>query len=114
MGKDRRASRSGARAYAEARAGREAVRRRRAERRRRRRRDRRATELASWQGHGSCGRKARFPTRQGAESFAAGVKARFGTDAPEQSAYECPLCGGWHLTSHPWWSIRTRTHGEGS
>lgn len=86
----------------DARAARERRRRRREAERRRRRRDRMATEAASWQGHGSCGRKVRFATRQQAESWAAGVRARYGAGSAEQSAYECELCGGWHLTSHPW------------
>ena len=81
---------------------RERLRRRRRERRERRRRDRAATEAAGWQGHGSCGRKARFATRQEAESWAAGVVARHGPASAGQVAYRCGLCGGWHLTSHPW------------
>lgn len=70
--------------------------------RERRRRDRRARKEASWQGHGSCGRKARFATRQEAETWAAGNRARYGGLTSEQWPYECPFCGGWHLTSHPW------------
>ena len=86
------------------RAKRERERRRRARRarRERRRRDRAASESCGWQGHGSCGRKVRFGTRQEAESWAAGVVARFGPGSGVQVAYRCELCGGWHLTSHPW------------
>lgn len=77
-------------------------RRRRRARRLRRRRDVESMERAGRMGHGSCGRKVRYQTLQGAETFAASVRARFGAALPEQSAYRCPLCGGWHLTSHPW------------
>lgn len=76
-------------------------RRRRRARRLRRRRDVESVEQAGKLGHGSCGRKVRYPTRQGAETFAASVRARFGAALPEQVAYRCALCGGWHLTSHP-------------
>lgn len=76
-------------------------RRRRRARRLRRRRDVESVEVAGDRGHGSCGRKVRYPTRQGAETFAASVRARFGAALPEQVAYRCSLCGGWHLTSHP-------------
>lgn len=76
-------------------------RRRRRARRLRRRRDVESVEVAGRLGHGSCGRKVRYPTRQGAETFAASVRARFGAALPEQFAYRCALCGGWHLTSHP-------------
>ena len=76
-------------------------RRRRRARRLRRRRDVESVEVAGVRGHGSCGRKVRYPTRQGAETFAASVRARFGATLPEQTAYRCALCGGWHLTSHP-------------
>lgn len=101
MGKTRGADPSSARRREE-RAEREARRARRRLERERRRRDRRATADASWQGHGSCGRKVRFDTRQSAETWAAGNRARFGPSCAGQVAYRCELCGGWHLTSRPW------------
>lgn len=88
--------------WSEARAERERAKRQRRAERERRRRDREAEEAASWQGHGSCGRKARFATRQEAESWADGNAARYGPGHGGQVAYRCGLCGGWHLTSHPW------------
>ena len=76
-------------------------RRRRRARRLRRRRDVESVERAGRLGHGSCGRKVRYPTRQGAVAFAARGCARFGAALPEQFAYRCAVGGGWHLTSHP-------------
>lgn len=72
-------------------------RRRRADRRRRRR----AEEAAGWQGVGSCGRKVRFASRANAEEFAVAASLMWPGSRP-QVAYECELCGGWHLTTHPW------------
>lgn len=78
----------------------------RARRRRRLRKARRRREVGSARdfggsGLGSCGRKVRFSTRQGAEAWAAGTEARYGHGSRPQVPYRCGLCGGWHLTSHP-------------
>lgn len=109
MGRTRRGRHDG---WREARAERDRAKRRRREERERRRRDRDATELASWQGHGSCGRKVRFPTRQEAETWADGCGARFGPEHAGQVAYRCEVCGGWHLTAHPWHMAQRRGEGE--
>lgn len=47
----------------------------------------------------SCASKRRYATR--AEALGT---ARLCEDhgSPGLSAYKCPYCGGWHLTSHPW------------
>lgn len=60
-------------------------------------RDARVTAEYGRSAHYACGRKARYPTKADAiERAAVGI-------AHGQKflrAYECPYCGGWHLTSH--------------
>ena len=58
-------------------------------------RDKKITELYGKFGHRSCGRKTRFRNRGDAEKCA----GRY----PQHNLipYKCELCGGWHLTSHP-------------
>lgn len=47
-------------------------------------------------GHRTCGRKIRYATKS--EALVKASKCmRHG--APALSAYRCPYCGGWHLTS---------------
>jgi hypothetical protein len=46
--------------------------------------------------------KARFETVQQAMAHAEKVRALYSTGGMVQTAYSCPICGGWHLTSHPW------------
>lgn len=48
------------------------------------------------QGHWSCGRKMRYPTKSAALMRASKCQRR---GAPALRAYRCPYCGGWHLTS---------------
>lgn len=63
-----------------------------------RRRDREVTERHGRAGHGSCGRKNRYRTERDALATALRAMRR---GAPPLWVYPCPLCGGWHLTSHP-------------
>lgn len=74
----------------------------RAQRKRARRhrimRDRVVTALYGDAGHRQCGKKARYITEYDAVRKAALYVAH---GAPPLRAYECPLCGGWHLTSTP-------------
>lgn len=44
----------------------------------------------------SCGRKKRYDTRVDAKKAAERSSRR--KDAPKIFVYECPYCGGWHLT----------------
>lgn len=44
----------------------------------------------------ACGRKRRYETRVGAKKAAERSSRR--KDAPKIFVYECPYCGGWHLT----------------
>ena len=44
----------------------------------------------------ACGRKKRYETRVDARKAAARSSRR--KDAPKIFVYECPYCGGWHLT----------------
>jgi len=74
-------------------------------RRARQRRDTAVTERYGEKGHRMCGRKARYVSETMARSMAARWMA---LGAPKLRAYECPLCGGWHLTSK-----EVRVDGEG-
>lgn len=47
----------------------------------------------------ACGSKARYATRAEAEAVALEC-AEHGRGG--LATYQCPYCGGWHLTSHPW------------
>ncbi len=44
----------------------------------------------------ACGRKKRYDTRVDAKKAAEKSSRR--KDAPKIFVYECPYCGGWHLT----------------
>ena len=44
----------------------------------------------------ACGRKRRYDTRVDAKKAAERSSRR--KDAPKIFVYECPYCGGWHLT----------------
>ena len=44
----------------------------------------------------ACGRKKRYATR--VEAAKAAEKSSRRKDAPKIFVYECPYCGGWHLT----------------
>lgn len=44
----------------------------------------------------ACGRKRRYETR--VEATKAAEKSSRRKDAPKIFVYECPYCGGWHLT----------------
>ena len=44
----------------------------------------------------ACGRKKRYETRVDARKAAEKSSRR--KDAPKIFVYECPYCGGWHLT----------------
>lgn len=44
----------------------------------------------------ACGRKRRYETR--VEAAKAAEKSSRRKDAPKIFVYECPYCGGWHLT----------------
>lgn len=44
----------------------------------------------------ACGRKRRYETR--VEAVKAAEKSSRRKDAPKIFVYECPYCGGWHLT----------------
>lgn len=44
----------------------------------------------------ACGRKKRYETRVDAKKAAEKSSRR--KDAPKIFVYECPYCGGWHLT----------------
>ena len=44
----------------------------------------------------ACGRKKRYETRVDAKKAAERSSRR--KDAPKIFVYECPYCGGWHLT----------------
>lgn len=59
-------------------------------------RDKRVTERYGRSAHYSCGRKARYPTKE-----AAIERAAIGIAHGQRylRAYPCPYCGGWHLTS---------------
>lgn len=46
----------------------------------------------------ACGRKKRYETRVEARKAAERNSRR--KDAPKIFIYECPYCGGWHLTHH--------------
>lgn len=59
-------------------------------------RDRRVTSEYGMSAHYSCGRKARYPTKEDAIGMAA---ARVSRGPSFLRAYHCPYCGGWHLTS---------------
>lgn len=62
-------------------------------------RDAKVTAEHGERGHGSCGRKRRYPTLQIAMHVASFMHVGHG--APELRAYRCCYCGGWHLTSMP-------------
>ncbi len=47
----------------------------------------------------SCESKNRYATRREAEENLAWCESQ---GKRGLSLYECPYCGGWHLTSHPW------------
>lgn len=47
----------------------------------------------------SCESKNRYATK-GEAQLAIASCAEYGTTG--LSAYRCPYCDGWHLTSHPW------------
>lgn len=51
-------------------------------------------------GHGSCGRKVRYETEEKAMRRAIMSMLR-SEEGAVVTAYPCPYCGGWHLTSHP-------------
>ena len=63
----------------------------------RRRRDAMVTARYGQSAHYSCGRKARYETQAEAMGRAA-VGVAHGQ--PFLRAYQCPYCGGWHLSSH--------------
>ena len=44
----------------------------------------------------ACGRKRRYETR--VEAAKAAEKSSRRKDEPKIFVYECPYCGGWHLT----------------
>ena len=58
-------------------------------------RDKKVTDEHGKAGHGSCGRKKRYRSRHGAETYIRWHPTK------GLSAYKCEFCGGWHLTSHP-------------
>ena len=70
---------------------------RRRKRRERRRRDAYVTEKYGKQGHGACGRKNRYESRE--RAMEAAFKSMAYYDASPLRAYKCKFCGGWHLTS---------------
>ena len=52
------------------------------------------------QEYRACGRKKRYDTRVDARKAAERSSRR--KDTPKIFVYECPYCGGWHLTHrHP-------------
>lgn len=100
------------RGRAETRGRRERNKRSRAAKRRRRRsdakRDKRVTELYGKEGHNSCGRKIRYTRLDVAQRFATMLAINSGKDI---RVYSCSLCGGWHITSHPYVGTPTeRSH----
>lgn len=44
----------------------------------------------------ACGRKRRYETR--VEAAKAAERSSRRKDSPKIFVYECPYCGGWHLT----------------
>ncbi len=46
-----------------------------------------------------CGAKVRYPDRLGAVIALSKIHAQDRDGHDERRAYECPTCGGWHLTS---------------
>ncbi len=59
------------------------------------RRDLRVSREHGSEAHAACGRKVRYRSRHGAEAYIATHPTR------GLASYQCPYCGGWHLTSHP-------------
>ena len=64
-----------------------------------RRRDEADAEREAATRRRACESKNRYATRADAEEAIASCAAH-GTRG--LSAYRCPRCRGWHLTSHPW------------
>lgn len=55
------------------------------------------TAAGGLRAHRQCGRKSRYATKEQAETVA---RNRMEQGASSLRAYECPYCGGWHLTHH--------------
>lgn len=53
-----------------------------------------------YQRRRACDSKNRYASRAEAEENAAWCAQELGKQGLQP--YECPYCGGWHLTSHPW------------
>lgn len=68
---------------------------RKRKRRERLERDKWVTSEYGMRGHNSCGRKVRYETEHDAMSHATLSRLMGCMDL---HAYECPYCGGWHLT----------------
>lgn len=58
-------------------------------------RDRKVTEEHGITAHGACGRKKRYRSQYGANTYIRWHPTK------DLHTYKCPYCGGWHLTSHP-------------
>lgn len=57
-------------------------------------------------GYGSymaCGRKVRYSNRASAIHVA---RRRMAAGSPPLRAYQCPHCGGWHLTKRESWDLK--------
>ena len=64
-----------------------------------RREERMSEEKEAARRQKSCESKNRYPSKADAQLAIASC-AEHGTKG--LSAYRCPYCNGWHLTSHPW------------
>lgn len=62
------------------------------------RRDKEITELYGDEGHRSCGRKMKYQDEDDALTHAKIYQVR---GSEKLYAYQCKLCGGWHLTKMP-------------
>jgi len=59
-------------------------------------RDKRVSRLHGERGHDMCGRKMRYGSKAEAELYA--VRTQLYGAYPKLYTYNCPYCGGWHLT----------------
>ena len=62
-------------------------------------RDKEVTKRGGNEAHRMCGRKKRYPNKVAAEMIAMKSEALY--NAPPLRTYQCPWCGGWHLTKLP-------------